>query len=128
MLKGCFFKVGQFQLRKDSLTLLTHSLNTFSYLKNLLLTSNASFEQCRLVLVVWRFSDHKCRHGNVYAAHCNATRKKTVIMSPLDATKASFIMGFIVFVSSRRYTASQYCKGLTFPSHFEVFGQSQCTG
>ncbi len=29
-------------------------------------------------------------------------------MSPLDATNASFIMGFIVFVSSR--TASQYSK------------------
>ncbi len=57
--------------------------------------SNASFEQCRVVLVVCRFSDHKCRHGNVYAARCNA----------------SFIMGFIVFVSSRRDTASQYGKG-----------------
>ncbi len=32
-------------------------------------------------------------------------------MSPLDATNASFIMGFIVFVSSRRDTASQYCEG-----------------
>ncbi len=32
-------------------------------------------------------------------------------MSPLDATNASFIMGFIVFVSSRRDTASQYGKG-----------------
>ncbi len=28
-------------------------------------------------------------------------------MSPLDATNASFIMGFIVFVSSRQDTASQ---------------------
>ncbi len=27
--------------------------------------SNASFELCRVVLVVCRFSDHKCRHGNV---------------------------------------------------------------
>ncbi len=27
--------------------------------------SNASFEQCRVVLVVCHFSDHKCRHGNV---------------------------------------------------------------
>ncbi len=33
-------------------------------------------------------------------------------MSPLDATNASFIMGFIVFVSPRRDTASQYGKGL----------------
>ncbi len=32
-------------------------------------------------------------------------------MSPLDATNASFIMGFIVFVSSRRDTTSQYGKG-----------------
>ncbi len=32
-------------------------------------------------------------------------------MSPLDATNASFIMGFIVFVSSRRDTASQHGKG-----------------
>ncbi len=38
--------------------------------------SNVNFEQCRVVLVV--FSDHKCRHGNVYAARCNATCKKTV--------------------------------------------------
>ncbi len=28
--------------------------------------SNASFEQCRVVLVVCHLSDHKCRHGNVY--------------------------------------------------------------
>ncbi len=34
--------------------------------------SNASFEQCRVVLVVCRFSDHKCRHGNVYSKKtCN---------------------------------------------------------
>ncbi len=32
-------------------------------------------------------------------------------MSPLDATNASFVMGFIVFVSSRQDTASQYGKG-----------------
>ncbi len=32
-------------------------------------------------------------------------------MSPLDATNASFIAGFIVLVSSRRDTASQYGKG-----------------
>ncbi len=28
--------------------------------------SNTSFEQCRVVLVVCHFSDHKCRRGNVY--------------------------------------------------------------
>ncbi len=32
-------------------------------------------------------------------------------MSPLDATNASFIMGFIVLVSSRRDTSSQYSEG-----------------
>ncbi len=32
-------------------------------------------------------------------------------MSPLNATKALFIMGFIVLASSRRDTASQYGKG-----------------
>ncbi len=32
-------------------------------------------------------------------------------MSPLDETNASFVMGFIVFVSSCRDTASQYGKG-----------------
>ncbi len=32
-------------------------------------------------------------------------------MSPLDATKISFIMGFIVFVSSHRVTAPQYGEG-----------------
>ncbi len=32
-------------------------------------------------------------------------------MSPLDATNASFIMGFIVFMSSRRDTPSQYGEG-----------------
>ncbi len=33
-------------------------------------------------------------------------------MSPLDAANASFIMGFIVFVSSRRDMTSQYSEGL----------------
>ncbi len=32
-------------------------------------------------------------------------------MSSLDATNASFVMGFIVLVSSRRDTASQYGEG-----------------
>ncbi len=41
--------------------------------------SNASFELCRGVLVVCRFSDHKCRHGNVYVARCNAMSKKNSI-------------------------------------------------
>ncbi len=42
MLKGCFYKVGQFQLCKDSLVLMTHlpckPVSMFSYLKNLPLT------------------------------------------------------------------------------------------
>ncbi len=72
--KGCFYKVGQFQLYKDSLVLSTQ-VSMFSYLKNLPLTiqTDVSFEQCRIVLVACHFSDHKCRHGNVYAL-----RKKTV--------------------------------------------------
>ncbi len=32
-------------------------------------------------------------------------------MSPLDATNASFVMGFVVFVSSHQDTASQYGEG-----------------
>ncbi len=40
--------------------------------------SNASFEQCRVVLVVCRFSDRKCRHGNFYAVWCNVTHKKSI--------------------------------------------------
>ncbi len=32
-------------------------------------------------------------------------------MSPLDAKNASFVLSFIVFVSLRRDTASQYDKG-----------------
>ncbi len=40
--------------------------------------SNASFEQCGVALVFCRFSDHKCRQGNVYAGRCNTTHKKTV--------------------------------------------------
>ncbi len=39
------------------------------------------------------------------------SRYKSVIMSPLDATNALFILSFIVLVSSRRHTASQYGKG-----------------
>ncbi len=40
--------------------------------------SNLNIEQCRVVLVVRRSSEYKCRHGNVDAAWCNAMRKKTV--------------------------------------------------
>ncbi len=38
-------------------------------------------------------------------------------MSPLDATNASFIMGFIVLVSSRRDTHHNTVRGVTFLSH-----------
>ncbi len=60
-------------------------------------------------------------------------------MFPLDATNASFIMGFIVFVSSRLDTASQYGMGRNisisrkkkkkkkFSLTLEAFGQSQRT-
>ncbi len=74
--------------------------------------SNTSFEQCRVVLVVCRFSDHKCRHGNVYVARCNAMCKKTVwviIISnyvPTGCNKCLIYNG-----SSHRDTASQYGKG-----------------
>ncbi len=37
-------------------------------------------------------------------------------------------MGFIVFVSSRRDTASQYGKGRNITVPLELFGQSQRTG
>ncbi len=72
MHKSCFYEVGQFQLCKDSLALLTHKY-IFSFKEFATDYSNASFELCRVVLVVSFFSNHKCRHGNVYAA-----RKKTV--------------------------------------------------
>ncbi len=71
--KGCFYKVGQFQLCKDSLALLTHSKYVFIFEEFASDDSNASFEQCRVVLDVCCFSDHKRRHSNVYAARCNTT-------------------------------------------------------
>ncbi len=61
--------------------LLTHSLlpkYVFLFKEFATDDSNVSFEQCRVVLVVCRFSDHKCRHGYVYVARCNLTRKMTV--------------------------------------------------
>ncbi len=68
--------------------------------------SNASFEQCRVVLVVCYFSDNKCRHCNV----CNATRKKTVkviIISnyvPIGCNKCLVYNGFLLFLSRRAKT------------------------
>ncbi len=76
MHKVCFYKVGQFQLCKNSLALLTqvqsHWKYVFLFKEFATDDSNVSFEQCRVVLVVCRFSDHKCRHGKVYTAQCNA--------------------------------------------------------
>ncbi len=61
--KDCFYKVGKIQLCKDSLALLTYSLYV-RYKEYATDDSNASFEQCRVVLVVCHFYDHKCRHSN----------------------------------------------------------------
>ncbi len=47
-------------------------------------------------------------------------------MSPLDATNASFIMGFIVFVSPHGDTASQYGEGRIRPITTRwIAGQSE---
>ncbi len=71
-MKGCeHYKVGQFQRRKDSLVLLTHCTYVSIFKEFATAYSNMSFEQCRVVLVVCHFSDHKCRHGNDYAAQRN---------------------------------------------------------
>ncbi len=71
------YKVGQFQCRKDSLVLLTHTCKYVSIFKEFTADySNAKFEQCRVELV-WRFYDRKCRHGVMFMRH-GATRKKTV--------------------------------------------------
>ncbi len=76
-----------------------------------------SFDHCRVVPVVCRFSDHKCRHGNVYVARCNATRKKTVLVIIISnyvhwmQQMPPLLWVLFVFVSSRRDTASQYGKG-----------------
>ncbi len=68
--KGCFYKVGQFQLRKDSLALLTHkyiySKYIFLFKEFATYYSNVSFELCRVVLVVCHFYDHKCRDGGMF--------------------------------------------------------------
>ncbi len=68
------------------------------------------------MLFVCRFSDQ-----NVYEVRLLIPQ---VIIFPLDATNASFIMGFIVLVLSRRETASQYGEGHNISVSLEVFGQS----
>ncbi len=76
-MNGCeHYKVGQFQLRKASLVLLTHSLvSTFKYLKNLLLT--IQMRVLSRVVLVWCFYDHKSRHGVMFRRR-GATRKNTI--------------------------------------------------
>ncbi len=68
MLKDCFYKVGQFQICKGRLALLNHSLQVFLFKEFATDDSNASFELCRVTLVVCCFSDH----GNIYAAQRDA--------------------------------------------------------
>ncbi len=72
--------------------------------------SNASFELCRVVLVVCRFSDHKCRHGNVYMARCNVTRKKTV--------QVIIISNYVCTGCKKRLVYNWfYCFSLVAPGH-----------
>ncbi len=65
--KAVSIKWGNSNFAKDSLALLTHVKSKYVFLFKEFAPdySNASFEQCRVALVVCRFSDHKCRHGNV---------------------------------------------------------------
>ncbi len=100
--KGCFYKVWHFNFARTVWRFwLTACKYVFLFKEFATDASNASFELWRVVLV-YRFSDHKCRHGNSL---------QSVIMSLLNATNASFIMGFIIFVSSCWDTASQYGEG-----------------
>ncbi len=72
--KGCSIKWGNFSFAR---TVWRFWLTACKYV-SAYDDSNASFEQCRVVLLVWPFSDHKCRHGKVYAARCNTMPEKTV--------------------------------------------------
>ncbi len=113
--EGCFYQVEQFQLWGHSGASDSQPVSKFSYLKNLPLTIQMRVLSC-VVLVVCNFSYHKCRHGNICSDAMQHVKRQykslpSVIMSPLDATNASFIMCFIVFVSPFRDTASQYGKG-----------------
>ncbi len=64
---------------KCSVAIPSQSVSRFSYLKNLPLTIQTRvLSGCRVVLVVCHFSDHECRHGNVYVDRCNVTSKNTV--------------------------------------------------
>ncbi len=71
-------KWGNFNIARTVWRFWLTACNVFLFKEFATDYSNASFEPCRVVLVICRFSDHKCRHDNVYAPRCNATRKKTV--------------------------------------------------
>ncbi len=67
-MNGCeHYKVGQFQHRQGQSG--TSDSQTKEFATDY---SNASFEQCRVVLV-WHFYDHKCRHGVMFTRR-NATQ------------------------------------------------------
>ncbi len=113
--KDCFYKVEQFQL--------CFWLTACKYV-SATDDSNVSFEHCRVVLVVCRFSDHKCRHGNVYMAWCNATRKKTIwviIISnyvPTGCNKCLVYKWVLLFLCRRAGTwHHNTVRDVTFPSH-----------
>ncbi len=117
--KAVSIKWGNSNFASDS-----QPVSMFSYLKNLPLTIQMRFEQCRVVLVVCCFSDHKCRHGDVYTARCNATRKKTVqviIISnyvPTGCNKCLIYNGFYCFcVIAPGHAITNVVRGVTFPSH-----------
>ncbi len=80
--------------------------------------SNVSFEQCRVVLV-WRFYNHKCRHG--VTLH-RATHKKTVqviIISNyvlIDCNKCLVYNWFYCFSLFLGTWHHNMVRGVTFPS------------
>ncbi len=137
-LNGCeHCKVGELQCHQNSLVFLTHVLthvSTFRYLRIWYL--RICYWLFKLEFwAVWnsacfsvaRFYDHKSRHGAMFTQH-NATRTKTigVIIISLNAANASFIVGFIVLVSSHRETIDRkkavtrhhnMWRSVTFPSH-----------
>ncbi len=101
--KGCFYKVGQFQLCKDRLFWLTACDNVFLFKEFSTDDSNASFEQCREVLLVCRFSDHKCSNYNQLYFDHNIIISNYVILITINIC--------IVFVSSCRDTHHNTVRG-----------------
>ncbi len=67
-------------------------------------------------MLVWRFYDHKCRHGVMFRRRGALQRVKRPYESllTLNETNALFIVGLIVLVSSCRDVASQHSKGRNF--------------